>query len=402
MRTRHKAPQAPDAASADAFALLEAALRIAEQPELLEVVHELLHAAHSVLGFERVRFYRAFPAEAVLRQEAAAGLPGEPGEPPIPLTQRTILGRLALGKSATRVLRLRTLRDPRETPEGLETCLAPIRLQETAVGVVVADFPKTRRQIPDGLPQALGTLAHFAEVSIERWGLARLRASFVAAVSHELRTPLTSIRAFAEMLTDGDAGPLSETQARFVARITTGSAQLQRIVEDLLELSKLRSGTEIIHRNTVHVEPFLHDTTLNFHPQATACGIRLTVAAPSDLPVLHTDQHRLRQAIVNFIDNALKYSPAGTEVMIAANADDGRLRICVRDQGRGIPGDELRRIFEEFYRCRNGVNDTPDRGAGLGLAIVAQIAEMIGAEITVESTEGEGSEFGLVFPLETA
>jgi signal transduction histidine kinase len=243
-------------------------------------------------------------------------------------------------------------------------------------------------------------LIQFAEVAIQRWGLGRLRVQFVASVSHELRTPLTSIKAFCEMLHDGDAGPLTDEQLSFVRRIATGADQLHKIVEDLLELSRLRSETEALNVDQIDVKLFLEDTASILQPQADARGIQIGVSAPDDLPALHTDQRRLHQALSNFIDNAIKYSPEGSDVAVAATVRDEKMRLCVTDRGCGIPEQDLKRIFEEFYRCQKGVNGTASEGAGLGLAIVARIADMLGAEIEVDSALGAGSTFCLSFNLE--
>jgi two-component system sensor histidine kinase KdpD len=126
--------------------------------------------------------------------------------------------------------------------------------------------------------------------------------------------------------------------------------------------------------------------------------MRLVVAVPDDLPPLCTDQRRLHQALSNFVDNAIKYSPEGSEVTLEARSTNDNIHLRVCDEGPGIPQGELKRIFEEFYRCRNRVNDTANRGAGLGLAIVARIADMLGAKVTVESAPSAGSTFSLIFP----
>jgi len=386
----------------DALSLLRAARRIADQPDLTAAIQEVLRAGHGILGCERVRFFRVFADEGLLRQEGLEGRRQRDasGDLALPLDRSTVLGRMALGGARARVFHLAALGDKSETPGASATYLAPLRLEEATLGVLVADFPQTRREISGDMVQVWSAVIQLFEVALVRFGLGRLRAEFVASVSHELRTPLTSIKAFCEMLSDGDAGPLTEVQLTFVRRIATGSDQLQKIVEDLLELSRLRSGTETARETDICVRPFLEDTALNLAPQAAARGVRITISTPDDLPVLRTDQRRLQQALSNFVDNAIKYSPEGAEVTIAALLAEGELQFCVGDTGPGMPEDELKRIFDEFYRCRNGVNDTTSKGAGLGLAIVARIAEFLGARVGVESGLGEGSRFSLAFPLE--
>ena len=380
-------------------ALLEAAYCIAEQTDLSGAVQALLRAGHEVLGCERICFLRAHPGECVLRLEDCHGSQDwESVLQDVALGPGTVLGRIALGERATAVRRLTSFAAAEETPDGTPTCIVVLSVEGALGGLFVADYPTTRGPIPAGLPATLHGLTRFVPLALDRGGLGRLRAQFVASVSHELRTPLTSIVAFGEMLGDGDAGPLNPRQLEFVQRITGGSAQLQKIVADLLELSCLAAGIERPDQDVVRIKPFLQDLALLFAPQAAAAQVRFVVQTDKRLPVLHTDQRRLQQACSNFVDNAIKFSPPGSNIRLRASLSDDALALSVQDQGAGIPADQLQHIFEAFYSRPSRSTGTPRRGVGLGLAIVSRIADVLGASVSVTSAEAEGSTFSLVFP----
>jgi signal transduction histidine kinase len=392
----------PPAASATPgpLALLEAARRIAEQADLSGAVQAVLETANQVLGCERVCFMHADLEHNVLRLEDCHCLQAhDREESTVALDRSTVLGRVALSNGPVALRRLAAACARDETPDGLPTCIAVLRIDGALLGLFLADNPGSRRELPPDLPALLESLAHFAELAVARGDLGRLRAQFVAAVSHELRTPLTSVIAFCEMLSDGDAGPLNPEQATYLRRITAGSEQLLRIVEDLLALSRLNADAAEVHPDTVAIGPFLEDLRLTLAPQAEAAGIHVAVHVAPNCPSLRTDERRLRQALANFVDNALKFSPRGAVVTLGASFDGDSLSLWVQDRGHGIAPDQLPHIFEAFYRCPNGVNETASRGAGLGLAIVARIADVLGAKVSAASKPGQGSKFCLAFPL---
>lgn len=415
-----------DQTTHQAVALLEAAtrlIRLSYTYEIPRLWQEIVNIAGETLGVERVRLYVPRPDEGVLCKEVVGGtyynqavnLSTPCPWDSLPLERTNLLGRIALtsleqGSGRTYVLRIHSLSDSTDTPEGIPTCFAPILLQPSSalpwsklcfprrkgsslLGILVADYPQTREEITPCTECFLGLLAQLAALAIERVYLEGVPNQFVASVSHEIRAPLTSVAAFCEMLLDGDAGPLNNKQLRFLERIAAGSAQLQKIVEDLLELSRLRLRADGPAKDKVWIKPFLQDTALNFLPQTQASQVTISVVAPDDLPPLITDQRRLQQALSNLIDNAIKYSPAGGEVRLAAEMRDGQVWFSVSDNGPGIDPEDQPHLFKEFYRCRGRVKDKRDGGTGLGLAIVAQIAEILGAEVQVESQPGVGSRF---------
>jgi len=224
----------------------------------------------------------------------------------------------------------------------------------------------------------------------------QLRKDFVADVSHELRTPLTAIRGYAETLLDG-ALEDKENSRKFVETILAHTVRLTNIASDLLVLSELDADGAADSRHEEIplagvVESALHSVERN----AARTGVRIESSIPPDATVLG-HRFRLEQALVNLLDNAIKFNRANGEVQVTAENKNGTVRISVRDTGPGIASSEVRRIFERFYRV-DRARARPVGGTGLGLAIVKQAVEQMGGSVSVESQLGSGSTFSLVLP----
>ena len=227
--------------------------------------------------------------------------------------------------------------------------------------------------------------------------LETVRRDFIANVSHELRTPVTSIKGFAETLLDGAINEPDDAE-RFLRIIVGQAERLNAIVGDLLSISRLERDAE---GEEVSLEDVLladaTDAVLDVcEPKAAATGVRLVRECPADL-VVRAAPALLEQALVNLVDNAIKYSSAGAIVTVSAAARDEEIAISVTDQGSGIEREHLPRLFERFYR----VDQARSRdlgGTGLGLAIVKHIAQVHGGRVSVESTPGVGSTFTIHLP----
>jgi two-component system phosphate regulon sensor histidine kinase PhoR len=223
-----------------------------------------------------------------------------------------------------------------------------------------------------------------------------LRKEFVANVSHELRTPLTAIKGFAETLRDGAmADPQRGPQ--FLATIERHADQLTNLVNDLLELSRLEGLPGLPGVVSVDVGAIVRKAADLLRPAAERERQTLAVEVAPDLPPLNGNPDYLERAVVNLLDNAVKYTPEGGTITVAATADDARVMVAVTDTGIGIPAADLPRIFERFYRVdRSRSRDMG--GTGLGLSIVKHIAQAHGGSVTVTSTPGRGSSFILNLP----
>jgi two-component system phosphate regulon sensor histidine kinase PhoR len=247
--------------------------------------------------------------------------------------------------------------------------------------------------------EAGGLLGVFVDVTDLR-RLESLRRDFVANVSHELRTPVTAVLSAAETLKGGAlVDPNPEVSRRFVDIIERNAQRLQSLIEDLLELSRLESTELRLKKERVELPVVASIVFGLFRERAERKRIALRTELPAAVPVLQTDQRALEQVLSNLVDNAVKYCPTGASITIAANADDGAVRISVVDDGPGIAPKHMPRLFERFYRVDAG-RSREVGGTGLGLSIVKHLVEAMGGDVSVKSVVGKGSRFEVSFPRE--
>ncbi|MBI4299665.1 MAG: PAS domain-containing protein [Chloroflexi bacterium] len=221
-----------------------------------------------------------------------------------------------------------------------------------------------------------------------------MRKEFVSNVSHELRSPLAAIKAMVETL---EAGALEEQDVAhdFLGRIHRDVDRMNAMVEDMLEISRLESGQEVVHPIPMDLRPLVEEVEAQFEARAAAKGVALDARLPDDLPPVLGEQEKLRQVLVNLLDNAFKATPENGAVTISASAGEGAVEVKVSDTGVGIAPEHLPHIFERFYKVDRSRRDG---GTGLGLAIVKHIVEAHGGGVRVESREGEGSTFSFTLP----
>ena len=235
-----------------------------------------------------------------------------------------------------------------------------------------------------------------AAANLELLELDRLRSAVVSNVSHELRTPLTGILGSAQNLRDGLAGGLTEEQQQYVALIESDSGRLIRVVNELLECGRLQSGQTQLQRSPVALQPLLDEVFLLLRPAAGRKGVALEQEpAEADLQ-LSADADKLRQILINLVDNAVKFSRPDSRVRVRTRRDEGALRIEVEDQGPGVAAEDAPRVFDRFYRAPQ-TSAAP--GNGLGLAIAKNLARLHGGDIVLHSRPGQGSTFALSLPL---
>jgi two-component system, OmpR family, phosphate regulon sensor histidine kinase PhoR len=240
--------------------------------------------------------------------------------------------------------------------------------------------------------------------------LEHIRKDFVANVSHELRTPLTSIKGYVEALLDGGKDD-PQTTVRFLDIILKQSDRLNLILEDLLQLSKIESGQVQLKHEPLHIGSVVDRTIAMIKPLADKKQHRLRAQVDADLPLINGDQERLVQVVSNLLDNAIKYTPPGGEITVAARripvsrqrtADgigDG-VELTVNDTGIGIPEKDRPRVFERFYRV-DKARSRELGGTGLGLAIVKHIVEGHSGQIRVEANVPTGSRFVVRLPADS-
>jgi signal transduction histidine kinase len=231
--------------------------------------------------------------------------------------------------------------------------------------------------------------------------LDRLKSSFVSMVSHELRTPMTSIKGYVDNLLDGVAGPLNEKPAYYLKRVKHNVERLTRMINDLLDLSRIEAGAVQLQLGFVSIPELLNDVVEGFQTNATERSVSVKAHSMSGLPLIQGDRDKLYQILNNLIQNAIKFTPKGGSIWAEAQAGPpGYVQICVSDTGCGIAPEERGKVFERFYRGESVAIE--DRGAGLGLAITKNLVELHHGRIWVESIPGEGSRFFFTVPISQA
>ncbi|MFP3912750.1 MAG: two-component system histidine kinase PnpS [Desulfobacteraceae bacterium] len=250
--------------------------------------------------------------------------------------------------------------------------------------------------LKDSQDRQIGAMVVLNDVSRLR-RLENVRREFVANVSHEIKTPITAIKGFVETLMDGAAQDPQDSE-RFLKIINTHVNRLEAILEDLLSLSRVEEDAEKEEIQLVErrLDQVLATAVQICEDRAGAKAVRIEVACPETM-VAEVDPPLLEQAVVNLLDNAIKYSPDQSVIRMQVTREDNEIRIAVRDQGCGIPRKHLARIFERFYRV-DKARSRQLGGTGLGLAIVKHIAEAHGGRASVESTPGKGSTFTIHLP----
>jgi signal transduction histidine kinase len=243
----------------------------------------------------------------------------------------------------------------------------------------------------------------------------QLKSTFLATVSHELRTPLTSIIGYTEMLQGGAAGALNDGQSEFLKTIRAKADQLLGLISSLLDLGRLEARNLKLLNEAVDPRTLLSDIGSTIVPNANRRNVALEIRVASDVPKIWGDPVRLRQILLNLAENALKFTDAGGEVELRAEAGElgaetssglgtalfatskPAVILTVRDTGIGIPQDKLERIFDAFYQIDAGTTRAHG-GAGLGLSIVKQLVDGHGGRIEVTSAIGEGTTFAVTLP----
>lgn len=244
-----------------------------------------------------------------------------------------------------------------------------------------------------------GVIAVIHDITEQR-RLDDARREFVANVSHELRTPLTNIRSYTETLLDAAGDIPLDTEKQFLGVISSESERMARIVTDLLTLSKLDYGRMELRMTRFSLADMLRNVANAMKLTAQDSGHELQVDTPDDLPAIVGDRERIEQVVVNILSNAVKYTPAGGHIRLAAcTVPNNRVRITVEDDGVGIPASDVPRLFERFYRV-DKARSRAAGGTGLGLAIAKEIVEQHEGKIALASEYGKGTTVTITLPTD--
>ena len=225
---------------------------------------------------------------------------------------------------------------------------------------------------------------------------ARMKTEFAAMVSHELRTPLAAIKMAIDMTLDGLAGTVSAEQRQLLSKAQNNVDRLARLVTEVLDFEKLETGRMQFDPRACDLNAVLTEVVETFSPVAKSKGLDLVVRPDGGLGDVVCDKDKITQVLVNFVNNAMKFSASGT-VTVASTLEEGAARVSVRDEGPGISAEDQAKLFNSFVQLANGSKKAG--GTGLGLAICRRIVESHGGRIGVESSPGRGANFFFTLPL---
>lgn len=219
---------------------------------------------------------------------------------------------------------------------------------------------------------------------------------FISMASHQLRTPLTSVKGYLSMVLEGDAGKLNETQTKMLGQAFTSSQRMVFLITDLLNVSRLKTGKFVIDAAPVDLSTMIQSEIAQLTEAAQAKNLQLTYQKPAAFPKLMLDETKTRQVLMNFIDNAIYYTPEGGHIRIELADKPATVELRVIDDGIGVPKGEQHHLFTKFYRAANARKARPD-GTGLGLFMAKKVVIAQGGSIIFESQENKGSTFGFIF-----
>jgi signal transduction histidine kinase len=264
--------------------------------------------------------------------------------------------------------------------------------------------------MPNG--QLMGAVSVFRDITREVES-DRLKTEFIGTVSHELRTPMTSIKGFTQLLAMGSLGPINDTQKEFLNTIQTNAERMISIINDLLDITKIETGSVELDIRPLHLAETLSNVVSELQSSIAAREHELSINIPPGLPLARADAKRINQILHNLLSNAVKYTPRAGKITFDAREvgeevvpDDQReglkpgaryVLIDIADTGVGIAPEEQEKIFERFYRTENPLKIEAG-GTGLGLSLVRPLVELLGGRIWLTSAVGEGSTFSLIVP----
>lgn len=231
----------------------------------------------------------------------------------------------------------------------------------------------------------------FNEMAEQLKDLEATRRSFVANVSHELRSPLTSMKGFLDAMYDGTIPP--EEHEHYLGVVLSETRRLADMVNDLLDLARIESGTVTLQYSTFDINELIRRTLITFEARIVEKKLELDIRFAQERCFVSADSKQISQVLRNLIDNAIKYSPEGKSLMVSTYAMRKDVYVSIRDNGVGIPKEDLPHVFDRFYKVEKAHTPSPQVGSGLGLSIVQRIIEQHGQSITVQSAKGRGTQF---------
>jgi signal transduction histidine kinase len=273
-----------------------------------------------------------------------------------------------------------------------DSALEELQAQNRDLAAVLAELEDKRVELERVNRELTETNRELNDANTKLRELAEMKEEFLALTTHDLRSPLTVISGVISFFTSGRLGQLSPEQKNMVSMMERNAQSLIELVNDLLDASKLESGSLRLDVTSFDFHSLAKDLIETMEPLAREKSIEFTLDANPDLPLIEADRAKLRRVLVNLVSNALKFTGRGGRVTVSAVAENDRVRISVSDTGVGIAKADIDLLFDKYEQARNRAT-RGEKGTGLGLYITKQIVELHGSEIHVESELGKGSTF---------
>jgi signal transduction histidine kinase len=395
-----------------------AAIATARSASLDAALQEIAQSVYDAFEAVNTMVILCEPDWTNLKIRASVGVPAETLAARQFKEEQGIIG--AVAQTGQAILVNDVARDPRYFEADVRTraeLCAPLKIGERVMGMINVESNQLNAFTTDDL-QLLQTLAHNLSTIVENLRLLeelraanerlteldRLKNQFVANMSHELRTPLNAILGFSELLLDEVPGPLNDEQRDYTQHINTSGQHLLALINDILDLSKLQANRIDLERRTTYFADIAAAAQTFVWPDAQRRRQTLIIDVPPDLPSLYVDPLRVKQVLINLLNNASKFTPPEGRITVHAEVwREDWLRASVSDTGPGIPPDKQAAIFEEFAQF-NWERPVVERGTGLGLAIARRLVELHGGQIWIESAgqPGLGATFYFTLPLADA
>lgn len=256
----------------------------------------------------------------------------------------------------------------------------------------ITDFNKTLQL---NIEEATKELRHTNKKLSE---LDESKDEFISMASHQLRTPLTTVKGYISMLLDGDVGEITPAQRKVLEEAFSSSQRMVYLIGDFLNVSRLQTGKFELETHAVDLAEVVGQEVRQMEDSARSRNMKLEYQPPDNIPAIDLDENKIRQVVMNFIDNAIYYSVQGDTIQIVLARQAGQVSLKVVDHGIGVPASERHRLFSKFYRASNAKKQRPD-GTGIGLFMTRKVIAAHGGSIIFETREGKGSTFGFRLPL---
>ncbi len=284
----------------------------------------------------------------------------------------------------------------------------PLALSDRVLGMLLISMNREYDSLPDYEKEIIGSIVNVVSLAFDKSltyealqvaneklkSLDKLKTEFLSLAAHQLRSPLTAIRGYTSMLLDGSFGNVDEKQKEAINRVFESATHLSKVVEDLLNVSKIEAGGMKYEMAPFDLEKAVRDLATDLSVTAQKKGLALTFTTDNKAPyTVNGDMEKIRQVVLNLIDNSIKYTMSGS-ITVTLTKDDAakKYRVAITDTGMGISAEEKEKLFQKFSRGAGGKTNTS--GSGLGLYLAKQIAEAHGGEVVIDSPgEGKGSTF---------